>query len=68
MQECQEAQRYRKQAGQCRERASDAVDPIDREEWLRLATEMEKLAEAESKRASRSAMIIPSIRSRQGTT
>jgi hypothetical protein len=39
-----DAIRLRKQADECRELASRAVSPLDKEAWLRLAEEWLKLA------------------------
>ena len=38
------AARFRKQAEECREQAAKAVNPIDKEAWLRLAEEWLKMA------------------------
>jgi hypothetical protein len=37
------AARFRKQAEECREHAAKAVNPIDKEAWLRLAEEWLKM-------------------------
>jgi hypothetical protein len=36
--------RYRKQAEECREQATKAISPLDKEAWLRLAEEWLMLA------------------------
>ena len=38
------AARFRKQAEECREQAVKAVNPIDKEAWLRLAEDWLKMA------------------------
>ena len=38
------AARFRKQAEECRAHAANAVNPIDKEAWLRLAEEWLKMA------------------------
>jgi hypothetical protein len=40
------ADRYRREAEECRQNAEHAIRPIDREAWLRLAADWAKLAEA----------------------
>jgi hypothetical protein len=40
------ADRYRREAEECRQNAERAIRPIDREAWLRLADDWAKLAEA----------------------
>ncbi|GMO93282.1 hypothetical protein BwSF19_73310 [Bradyrhizobium ottawaense] len=45
-----EAHRFREEAGQCRVLAAQAVSSIDREAWLRLAEDWEKLADKAAKR------------------
>ncbi|MDA9415124.1 MULTISPECIES: hypothetical protein [unclassified Bradyrhizobium] len=44
-----EAHRFREEAEQCRVLAAQAVSPIDREAWLRLAEDWEKLADKAAK-------------------
>jgi hypothetical protein len=39
-----DADRFRKQAEECREQAEKAMSPLDKEAWLRLAGEWIKLA------------------------
>jgi hypothetical protein len=39
------ANRYRREAEECRRNAQSALRPIDREAWLRLAGDWERLAE-----------------------
>jgi hypothetical protein len=39
-----EADRFRKQAEECREQAAKAMSPLDKEAWLRVAEEWLKLA------------------------
>jgi len=39
-----EADRFRKQAEECREQAAKALSPLDKEAWLRVAEEWLKLA------------------------
>jgi erythromycin esterase-like protein len=39
-----DAARFRQQANECREQASKAVNPLDKEAWLRVAEEWLKLA------------------------
>ena len=39
-----EADRFRKQADECREQAAKAFSPLDKEAWLRVAEEWLKLA------------------------
>jgi hypothetical protein len=39
-----EADRFRKQADECREQAAKAISPLDKEAWLRVAGEWLKLA------------------------
>jgi len=38
------ANRYRREAEECRQNAEKAMRPIDREAWLRLAADWAKLA------------------------
>jgi len=40
----EEADRYRRQAQECRDQAANASGPIDKESWLWLADEFIKLA------------------------
>jgi hypothetical protein len=40
------AARFREQAVECRQQAERAINPIDKETWLRLAQEWLKLAQA----------------------
>ena len=40
-----DANKYRREAEECRQNAESALRPIDREAWLRLAADWEKLAE-----------------------
>ena len=46
------AARFRKQAEECREQAAKAVNPIDKEAWLRLAEEWLKMASSVDARRS----------------
>jgi hypothetical protein len=39
-----DADRFRKQAEECREQAAKVVSPLDKEAWLRVAEEWLKLA------------------------
>lgn len=39
-----DAERFRKEAEDCRAHAEKAISPLDRDEWLRLAGEWLKLA------------------------
>jgi hypothetical protein len=48
----EEADRYRRQAQECREQAANATGPIDKESWLWLADEFMKLARADEERGS----------------
>jgi hypothetical protein len=41
-----DADRYRKQAEECRQQAEKAVSPLDKEAWLRVAAEWIKLAQS----------------------
>ena len=41
-----EADRFRKQADECREQAAKAFSPLDKEAWLRVAEEWIKLAQS----------------------
>lgn len=40
----EDADRFRKQAEECREQAAKAFSPLDKEAWLRVAEEWLKLA------------------------
>lgn len=40
-----DADRFRKEAEECRQLAAKAKNPLDKEEWLRLAGEWIKLAQ-----------------------
>ena len=40
-----DADRFRKEAEECREQAAKAISPLDKEEWLCLAAEWIKLAQ-----------------------
>jgi hypothetical protein len=44
----EEADRYRRQAEECRDEAAKAVSPIDQDRWLRLADEFTNLALAKA--------------------
>jgi hypothetical protein len=49
-----DADRYRRQADECRQQAERAISPLDKEAWLRVAGEWIKLAQdAESKHPKR---------------
>jgi hypothetical protein len=41
-----DADRFRKQAEECREQAERAINPLDKEAWLRVAGEWIKLAQS----------------------
>jgi hypothetical protein len=45
-----DANRYRKQAEECRQQAEKAVSPLDKEAWLRVAGEWIKLAQSIAER------------------
>jgi hypothetical protein len=45
-----EADRFRKQADECREQAAKAISPLDKEAWLRVAEEWLKLALSKEER------------------
>ena len=45
-----DAARFRKQAEECREQAAQAINPLDKESWLRVAEEWLKLAMSAEKR------------------
>jgi hypothetical protein len=47
-----DADRFRKEANECREFAASAVNPLDKETWLRLAVDWQKLADEAEKRTS----------------
>jgi hypothetical protein len=47
-----DAPRFRKQGDECREQAERAINPLDKEGWLRLAEEWLKMA-AEAERRQR---------------
>ena len=40
-----DAARFRKQADECREQAERAINPLDKERWLRLAGDWTKMAQ-----------------------
>jgi erythromycin esterase-like protein len=40
-----EADRFRKQADECREQAERAINPLDEERWLRLTRDWTKMAQ-----------------------
>jgi hypothetical protein len=40
-----DADRFRRQAGQCREKSARALSPVDATSWLRLAEDLLRLAE-----------------------
>jgi hypothetical protein len=46
-------ERYRKQAQECQEQAERAVNPLDKERWLRLAGEWVKMAQDAEARLGR---------------
>jgi hypothetical protein len=46
-----DADRFRKQAEECREKAAKAVSPLDKEAWLRVAEDWIKLAQSIDARA-----------------
>jgi hypothetical protein len=48
-----DAARFRKQAEECREQAAEAVNPLDKEAWLRIAEEWLKLASSVDERRRR---------------
>jgi hypothetical protein len=48
-----EADRFRKEAEECRQLADKAINPLDKEEWLRLASDWSKLAQEADARRSR---------------
>lgn len=48
-----DAERFRKESEDCRVHAEKAISPLDREEWLRLAADWLKLAEAADRRGGR---------------
>jgi hypothetical protein len=45
-----DAARFRQQASECREQAAKAVNPIDKEAWLRVAEDWLKLATSTDER------------------
>ncbi len=45
-----EADRFRSRAAECRRSAEDAMSELDKEGWLRLAAEWDKLAEIAMRR------------------
>jgi hypothetical protein len=45
----QDVARFRAQADECRQQAERAINPLDKEAWLRLAGEWIKLAQASAK-------------------
>jgi hypothetical protein len=49
-----DADRYRKQAEEARQHAENAINPLDKAEWLRLAGEWSKLAQQADDRNGRS--------------
>lgn len=46
-----DAERFREEANECRTLAAAAINPIDKESWLRLAAEWQKLAEEAAERS-----------------
>jgi hypothetical protein len=48
-----DAERFRKEAEECRQQAEKSVDPIDKEAWLKLAADWGKLAENDDRRRGR---------------
>lgn len=46
-----DADRFRKEANECRMLAAATINPTDKEFWLRLAAEWQKLAEEAVKRS-----------------
>jgi hypothetical protein len=48
-----DAERFRREAEECRQLAVRAVNPLDKEHWLHLAAEWLKLAEEAEKRRPR---------------
>jgi hypothetical protein len=48
-----EAERFRKEAEECREQAEKAISPLDKEAWLRLAADWIKPAQNAEERRSR---------------
>jgi hypothetical protein len=46
-----DADRFRKEANECRVLAASAVNPLDKKTWLRLAVEWLKLSEEAEKRS-----------------
>jgi hypothetical protein len=45
-----DATRFRRQAEECRQQAENAINPLDKESWLRVAAEWIKLAQAVDER------------------
>jgi hypothetical protein len=45
-----DADRFRKQADECRQQAEKAINPLDQEAWLRIAGEWLKMAAAADQR------------------
>ncbi len=45
-----EANRFRKQAEECRGQAAKAISPLDEEAWLRIAAEWIELAQSAERR------------------
>jgi hypothetical protein len=45
-----DSDRFRRQADECREQAAKAINPLDKESWLRVAEEWIKLAQATERR------------------
>jgi len=48
-----DAERFRKEAEECRQQAEKTVDPIDKEAWLKLAADWMRLAQDADRRRSR---------------
>ena len=48
-----DAERFRQEAEQCRQFAESALNPLDKEAWLRLAGEWLQLAQDAGQRRSR---------------
>jgi hypothetical protein len=46
----EDADRFRKQAEECRQQAAKAINPLDKETWLRVAEEWLKLAQVTDER------------------
>jgi hypothetical protein len=47
-----EAARFRQQAEECRQQAEKAISPLDKEAWLRTASEWIELAQSAEQRDS----------------